>query len=262
MSARTPYRRIAVKEAADLMAGGRALVFDVRAADAFAAGHMEGARHLTFSGLSEVIGGTARARPVLFYCYHGNVSREFAQALSDFGFAEVYSLDGGYEAWKSFARAGLAATPDAALARWLESLGAPAGDVNARAENAMTPLMKAARDGLADMVGLLIDAGAEIEARNSDGNTALWLACVGSQLDVIDRLAAAGINLDNRNDNGATALMYSASAGKAQVVARLLALGADPSPETPDGFCALDLCATRECLDLLRHARPTAPLDA
>jgi thiosulfate/3-mercaptopyruvate sulfurtransferase len=81
----------------------------------------------------------------------------------------------------------------------------------------------------------------------------LWLACFGSHLDVIDNLIDSGIDIDNRNDNGATPLMYAASSGKAEVVERLLAKGADTAPETLDGFTALDLAATVECLALLRN---------
>jgi hypothetical protein len=77
-----------------------------------------------------------------------------------------------------------------------------------------------------------------------------------------------GIDIDNRNDNGATALMYAASSGKAAVVERLLSNGADATPETLDGFSALDLAQTMECVTLLRpkgrfraasEPRPTGP---
>lgn len=259
MRQRIPFRCIGVEAAAALVAGGATLLLDVRDANAYAAGHVEGARHITFSGLSEVIGSTPKAQPVLIYCYHGHASREYAQTLSDFGFAEVYSLDGGYEAWRSFASAlAPAASADAALSGWLASLGFPADGVNATVENGMTPLMKACREGLSEMVEALIAAGADLDARNADGNTALWLACVGGHLALIDRLVDAGTDIDNRNDNGATALMYASSAGKADVVERLLARGADPAPETPEGFSALDLAATLDCLTLLRHAHKRA----
>jgi thiosulfate/3-mercaptopyruvate sulfurtransferase len=48
--------------------------------------------------------------------------------------------------------------------------------------------------------------------------------------------------------------MYAASSGKPEVVGRLLARGADTKFETPEGFSALDLCSTLECLTLLRQA--------
>lgn len=254
MAERPAFRSISVAAGEALLKAGGVLTLDVRDRASFLAGHVEGARHISFSDLAQIINGTSRAKPVLIYCYHGFASREFAQVLCDFGFTAVHSLDGGYEAWAAAqARTG-AATPGAAVARWLAIQGFPADGVNATVENAMTPLMRACREGLEAIIAALIDGGARVDARNADGNTALWLACVGGHLPVIDALVAAGCAIDNRNDNGATALMYAASAGKAEVVARLLRHGADPRPETLDGFSALDLASTRECLDLLRLA--------
>jgi hypothetical protein len=52
--------------------------------------------------------------------------------------------------------------------------------------------------------------------------------------------------------------MYPVSSGKPDVIARLLARGADTKFETLDGFSALDLCSTIECLTLLRQAPKAA----
>jgi rhodanese-related sulfurtransferase len=254
MNARTPFRRIDVEEATAVIRRGEALVLDVRDGGSFQRAHIDGAQHASSSNLSAIVSGTAKVRPVLIYCYHGNASREFAQIFSDFGFAEVYSLDGGYEAWRTAPRAPAAAKLDAALQQWLAEQGFDG--INAVIANMTTPLMKASHQGDSAIVRVLIAAGAPIDARNADGNNALWLACVGGHLEVIDALVGAGIELNNRNDNGATALMYGASAGKADVVNRLLAKGADPSPETLDGFTALDLASTIECLALLRLVSP------
>ncbi|MFG1377069.1 rhodanese-like domain-containing protein [Xanthobacter autotrophicus] len=262
MRERNPFRRIGVEEAASIVGEGKALLLDVRDANSYAAGHVAGARHITFSALSDIIGATPKAQPVVIYCYHGNASQEYAQTLSDFGFAAVFSVDGGYEAWRALESAGAPTAPlGAALASWLVSLGFPADGVNATAENGMTPLMKAAQEGLADMLGGLIAAGAALDARNGDGNTALWLACVGNHPHIIDALVDAGITIDSLNDTGASSLMYAASAGKVEAVEKLLARGADPRLETQDGFCALDLAANIECLKLLRSAarREAAP---
>ena len=210
---------------------------------------------ITSANLSAVLGATAKTRPILIYCYHGNASREYAQIFSDFGFAEVYSLDGGYEAWRNRPPASGSPRSTAELQQWLAAQRFPAGEVNAVIANVTTPLMKASHSGDREIVRLLITAGADVNARNADGNNALWLACVGGHLDIIDMLVEAGIDIDNRNDNGATSLMYAASSGKAAIVERLLAKGADVTPETLDGFSALDLAQTIECLALLRPRR-------
>ncbi len=125
---------------------------------------------------------------------------------------------------------------------------------NAAIDNGSTPLMKASHKGRCDIVRRLIAAGAELGLKNKDGNNALWLACIGAHIDVIDALVEAGVDINNRNDNGATSLMYASSTGKASVVERLLLAGADIAVETLDGFSALDMAATVECLTLLRAA--------
>ena len=99
MRPRTPFRRIGVSEF-DALRRNDSLVLDVRDRASFDGAHIEAAQHVSHANLSDVLGVTARTRPVLIYCYHGNASREYAQIFSDFGFAEVYSLDGGYEAWR------------------------------------------------------------------------------------------------------------------------------------------------------------------
>jgi len=263
MSQRTPFQRINVEGAEILLSYSDPLVLDARDARSFATSHIGGAQPVSSGNLGALIGVTAKTRPILIYCYHGNASREYAQTFSDFGFSEVYSLDGGYEAWRTRSSADDGVTRDAALRDWLATQRFPTGDINAVIANATTPLMKASHGGDCDIVRLLITAGAEVNARNADGNNALWLACVGGHLDIIDMLIAAAIDIDNRNDNGATVLMYAASSGKAAIVERLLAKGADVTVETPDGFSALDLASTVECLTLLRPGRsrrsPTSP---
>ncbi|NPV23766.1 hypothetical protein HL668_23055 [Bradyrhizobium sp. 81013] len=259
MRTRVPFQRIDIGQAAELLQRDDVLRFDVRDQAAFAAGHLAGAQHLTQRNLSELIAGTTRRTPILIYCYHGHASQEYAQTFSDFGFTEVYSLDGGYEAWRQHrpARSG-AAQVGPSLAAWLSAQGFPADDVGAIIANRTTPLMKAAHLGNVAVIRELLAAGADISARNADGNNALWLACVGRHLDAIDALVEAGIDVDNSNDNGATALMYASSSGRADVVAHLLAKGANISTETLDGFSALDMAASLECLTLLRNAARAA----
>ena len=38
---------------------------------------------------------------IVIYCYYGNSSRKVASFLSEYGFKSVYSLIGGFDAWKS-----------------------------------------------------------------------------------------------------------------------------------------------------------------
>ncbi len=101
MKQRTPFQRINVHSAEALLSHRDPLVLDARDAGSFATSCIDGAQPISSANLGAVIGATAKTRPILIYCYHGNASREYAQTFSDFGFSEVYSLDGGYEAWRT-----------------------------------------------------------------------------------------------------------------------------------------------------------------
>jgi len=260
--------RISAADAADLLVRREQgvlpalAVFDVRDAARYAAGHIPGAEHLAEHGFGAVTMRLPRTTPVLVYCYHGNASRSWAAMFAEFRYPEVYSVDGGYDAfaaalagrrsaYQSTPRARPA--PSAALAAFLATHGYAAADLDAPRAHGLTALMRAALEGRADIVAELLAMGVSIARRNMDGNNALWLACVSEQAEVVKQLVLAGIDLDNRNDMGATCLMYAASAGKAGMVALLLELGADPLIVNFDDARAVDLAATRACLALLRH---------
>lgn len=97
------FQRIDAGQARALLARGNVLLLDVRDARSYAAAHIDSARHVTRETLDPLLLGTPRDQPVLVYCYHGNASQTYAQMFADFGFREAYSLDGGYEGWRSVA---------------------------------------------------------------------------------------------------------------------------------------------------------------
>lgn len=105
MQERTSYRRIDAGEAQVLLAQGDVLLLDVRDKVSFRQGAIGGARHVSIDNLPAVIQSLSKKIPILIYCFHGYASQEYAQIFSDFGFQNVFSLDGGYEAWKRRPRA-------------------------------------------------------------------------------------------------------------------------------------------------------------
>jgi rhodanese-related sulfurtransferase len=249
------FRRIDVAAARGILSAGDALVLDVRDPASYARGHIEGAENASQEDLSFYLFETPKERPVVVCCYHGNSSQGFAKVFADMGFAQVYSLDGGYEAWAAAERAAAAApAPSDALAAFLVENGFPPDDVNAKDKTGATALMAAARLAPVALVKEMLAAGADLHAVNADGNQALWLACVGENVETISLLVAAGIDIGHVNLTGATALMFSASSGRAKAVAALLAAGADPAQETDLGLSALEMASTKECLDLMREA--------
>ncbi len=101
MRERHPFKRIGLLEIDSVLARHNLIVLDVRDSDSFEESHIDGAHHASHANVSTLLGHLAKTVPILIYCYHGNASQEYAQIFSDFGFIEVYSLDGGYEAWRN-----------------------------------------------------------------------------------------------------------------------------------------------------------------
>lgn len=76
-------------------------ILDVRTAQEFTEGHLEGARNIDWNGQDFAInvGALDKAKPVMVYCRSGRRSAEAAKYLRENGFTAVYELDGGIEAW-------------------------------------------------------------------------------------------------------------------------------------------------------------------
>ena len=94
------FKRIAPEQAQSLRENG-AVVVDIRDPQSFANGHISGSRHLDNYSLAEFIAQADLDQPLIVACYHGNSSQGAAAYLVGQGFAEVYSLDGGFEQWRT-----------------------------------------------------------------------------------------------------------------------------------------------------------------
>ncbi len=110
------YERINVARARELIDGAKALVVDVRDPDSYRAGHMPGATLVNEFNVREFIEEADFDRPLVVCCYHGNMSQDAAEYFNTHGFKQAYSVDGGYEAWRSFQPEAPAAGPSAQLA--------------------------------------------------------------------------------------------------------------------------------------------------
>ncbi|GAC15471.1 thiosulfate sulfurtransferase GlpE [Aliiglaciecola lipolytica] len=95
------FEHISAEQSQALLAQQSARIVDIRDEQSFAAGHIEGAVHLTNGSLHQFMSETDFETPVIVCCYHGISSQQAAQFLIHQGFEQVYSLDGGFEAWKS-----------------------------------------------------------------------------------------------------------------------------------------------------------------
>ncbi len=152
------------------------------------------------------------------------------------------------------------------LGRRMESAGAALAVVLAMAA---TPpqvgdgLPDAARRGDADAVRALLDDGADPNAARGDGLTALHLAAREGHAEIVDLLIGAGAETDATTRIGHfTPLHLAGGAGNADVVDALLAAGADPGAvTTSSGVTPLHLAAEarggeRAVRLLLEHGAP------
>jgi len=75
-------------------------IADIRDAASFGSGHIEGSINLSNENLAKFIAEANMDLPLIVICYHGISSQRAAQYLVEQGFDQVYSLDGGYQAWR------------------------------------------------------------------------------------------------------------------------------------------------------------------
>ena len=77
------------------------VILDIRDPDAYREAHIPEAIPLNDNNVEEFIKNTDKNAPILCYCYHGISSQSAVAFLKEQGFAEVHSLDGGFEAWRA-----------------------------------------------------------------------------------------------------------------------------------------------------------------
>ncbi|ELR64057.1 Thiosulfate sulfurtransferase GlpE [Photobacterium marinum] len=78
----------------------KAVLVDIRDPQSYAQSHAESAFHLTNDTIVQFMELVDFEQPVVVMCYHGISSQGAAQYLVNQGFDTVYSLDGGFEAWR------------------------------------------------------------------------------------------------------------------------------------------------------------------
>ncbi len=93
------FECIGIEEAHQKLHQKLAVLVDIRDPQSFAMGHTPGAFHLTNDRLVAFMQQTDFETPVMVMCYHGNSSKGAAQYLLQQGYDNVYSIDGGFDAW-------------------------------------------------------------------------------------------------------------------------------------------------------------------
>lgn len=94
------YRCINIDQACELIDQG-AQVVDIRDEGSYQALHISDAYNLNNHNLPDYVAAADFDAPLIVCCYHGISSQSAAAYLAHQGFEEVYSLDGGFEAWRA-----------------------------------------------------------------------------------------------------------------------------------------------------------------
>jgi thiosulfate sulfurtransferase len=95
------FAHISPQQTKERLDKGEIKIVDIRDDQSFAVGHIPGAYHLTNASIQQFVQENAFDVPVVVVCYHGISSQQAAQYMLHQGFEEVYSMDGGFEAWRA-----------------------------------------------------------------------------------------------------------------------------------------------------------------
>lgn len=119
----------------------------------------------------------------------------------------------------------------------------------------LTPLNVAAAFDNGDVVGVLLNAGAQVELRNKDGITALEFAVVYGGTGAVKSLLAAGADPNGFDDKGLNPVHRASVEGHVDVVQELVIAGGDISIRTGGtnpGTTALHIAARNGHLGVVR----------
>jgi rhodanese-related sulfurtransferase len=80
-----------------------ALVLDIRKPELFAAGHVNGAKHLDSDKILSASDTFKRfkEKPVVVYCDSGSLAAAAVRQLKEQGFTKAFTLRGGFSAWRA-----------------------------------------------------------------------------------------------------------------------------------------------------------------
>jgi rhodanese-related sulfurtransferase len=92
---------LTVKEAAELITGGRAVVVDVNPRKRWSSGHIPGALNLDAAEFVETDIPDGKEATLIFYCSEGagSLSRFAARRALKLGFVHVFLLPAGLKGW-------------------------------------------------------------------------------------------------------------------------------------------------------------------
>ena len=114
--------------------------------------------------------------------------------------------------------------------------------------SSLTPLMRASRTGLENIVRILLSRNAELNTTDKYGNTALHMAAENSQLNIVKLLLNKKPELNIQNQYGDTPLHNAVRAGSVDIVSELVIAGADINIENYNRKLPIDIARDNNSL--------------
>ena len=95
------FKNVKAAEFKKLIDAGHGIILDVRTADEFKKGHIEGAVNIDFYGqtFKENLNKLDKSKAIYVYCHSGGRSGKSMKMMTTMEFTEVYNLIGGFSNW-------------------------------------------------------------------------------------------------------------------------------------------------------------------
>lgn len=95
------FEHISVQDTKAKLDANAIKVVDIRDEQSYEQAHIPGSYHLTNDSIQRFMEDNDFDTPIVVVCYHGHSSQQAAQYMLHQGFEEVYSMDGGFEVWRT-----------------------------------------------------------------------------------------------------------------------------------------------------------------
>ena len=132
-------------------------------------------------------------------------------------------------------------------------VGLPKVDLDQQGKKNLAALHFAAKKKHADVVQVLIDAGADIETQNAKGHSPLLMASIYGQLTNMMKLVKAGADVRATDTRRTTCLRFAAYHGHTDIVRYLVSLPeVDLNHQGRDNYTALHCAVSRKHADVIQ----------
>ncbi|GJL78995.1 MAG: thiosulfate sulfurtransferase GlpE [Nitrospinaceae bacterium] len=95
-----PFQEIDIHKVKEMVDQKSAHIVDIRDPGSYSSGHIPSAVPVNDDTVKEFTENTDKEKPLVVCCYHGISSQGAAAYFAEQGFREVYSMTGGFEAWR------------------------------------------------------------------------------------------------------------------------------------------------------------------